>query len=124
MIHMHRRVRDRHGGGVAVYVQDSLKHHRRRDIPEGGLEFIDIEVKPTKALPYFVAAWYTPPSDPIESFTKLGEFSNSLILTKTYILVIQTVICICWRTPVKIQQIMLTLLCIWPQFMIHLASRN
>ena len=37
---LHRRDRDRHGGGVAVYVRDSLKHHRRRDIPEGGLEFV------------------------------------------------------------------------------------
>ena len=68
---LHRRDRDRHGGGVAVYVRESLKHHRRRDIPEGGLEFIGIEVKPTKALPFLVAAWYRPPSDPIESFTKL-----------------------------------------------------
>ena len=68
---LHRRDRDRHGGGVAVYVRDSLKHHRRRDIPEGGLEFIGIEVEPTKAQPFIVAAWYRPPSDPIESFAKL-----------------------------------------------------
>ena len=56
---------------MGVYVRKSLKRHRQRDIPEGGLEFIDIEVKPTKALPFLVAAWYKPPSDPIESFTKL-----------------------------------------------------
>ena len=57
---------------MAAYVRDSLKHHRRRDIPEECLEFIGIEVKPTNALPFLVAAWYRPPSDPIESFTKLG----------------------------------------------------
>ena len=68
---LHRRDRDRHGGGVAVYVRESLKHHRWRDIPEGGLEFIGIEVKPTKALPFLVVTWYRPPSDPIESFTRL-----------------------------------------------------
>ena len=68
---MHKQDRDRHGGGVAVYVRDSLKHHRRRDISEEGLEFISIEVKPTKTLPFLVAAWYRTPSDPIESFTKL-----------------------------------------------------
>ena len=68
---LHRRDRDRHGCGVAVYVRESLKHKRRRDIPEGGLEFIGIEVEPTKAQSFLIAAWYRPPSDPIESFTKL-----------------------------------------------------
>ena len=54
-----------------MYVRDSLKHHRRRDIPEAGLEFVGIEVEPNRARPFLVAAWYRLPSDPIESFTKL-----------------------------------------------------
>ena len=35
------------------------------------MEFIGIEVEPTKAQPFIVAAWYRPPSNPIQSFTKL-----------------------------------------------------
>ena len=54
-----------------MYVRDSLKHHRRRGVPKGVLETIGIEVEPTNAHPFIVAAWYRPTSDPIESFTKL-----------------------------------------------------
>ena len=122
---MHKQDRDRHGGGVAVYVRDSLKHHRRRDIPEEGLEFISIEVKPTNALPFLVAAWYRTPSDPIESFTKLeGIFEFFDHENKETILLGDTNCDMYWRTPLKIQQIMFTLLCIWPRFMTHLALRN
>ena len=30
---LHREDRKRHGGGVAVYVRNSIKYHRRTDIP-------------------------------------------------------------------------------------------
>ena len=40
---LHMRDRDRHEE-VAVYVRDSLKHHRRIDIPEGGLEFLVLKL--------------------------------------------------------------------------------
>ena len=68
---LHREDRNRHGGGVAVYVRNSIKHHRRTDIPEGTLEFVGIEVELIKARPFLVAAWYRPPSDSVDSFTKL-----------------------------------------------------
>eukprot|EP00794_Sanderia_malayensis_P003840 gene3840-4379_t len=38
---LHRRDRDRHGGGVAVYIRDSLKQHRRTDVPEEALKFVE-----------------------------------------------------------------------------------
>ena len=68
---LYREDRNRYGDGVAVYVAESLKHHRRNDLPEGGLEIICLEIEPTRARPFYVVAWYRPPSDPVQTFTKL-----------------------------------------------------
>ena len=46
---LHRKDRDRKGGGVTVYVRSSIKHHRRTDIPKRALEFVGIEAEPMKA---------------------------------------------------------------------------
>ena len=49
---LHREDRNRNGGGVAVYVRNSLKHNRRTDIPDKYLELICIEIEPIKARPF------------------------------------------------------------------------
>ena len=66
-----REDRNRYGDRVAVHVAESLKHHRRNDPPERGLEIICLEIEPTGARPFYVVAWYRPPSDPVQTFTKL-----------------------------------------------------
>ena len=76
---LHREDRNRNGGGVAVYVHNSLKYHRRTDIPDKSLELICIEMEPIRARPFLIFAWYRPPSALIESFKKLEgnlEFFN------------------------------------------------
>ena len=70
---LYREDRARNGGGVAVNVSDSLKHSRRNDFPERALEMISIEVEPRGARPFVGLAWYRPPSEPIETFTKLEK---------------------------------------------------
>ena len=70
---LYRDDRTRNGVGVAVYVSDSLNHLRRNDFPERALETISIEVEPRGARPFVVLAWYCPPSEPIETFTKLEK---------------------------------------------------
>ena len=61
------------GGGVSVYVRDSMKYKRRLDVPTDGLELICIEVEPPKNKSFLVIAWYRPPSDPVGSFSKLEK---------------------------------------------------
>ena len=76
---LYREDRTRNGGGVAAYISESLKHSRRNDFPERTLEVISIEVEPKGARPFFVVAWYHPPTEPVETFTKLEknlEFSS------------------------------------------------
>ena len=61
------------GGGVSVYVRDSIKYKRRLDVPTDDLELICIEVEPSKSKYFLVLAWYRPPSDPVGSFNKLEK---------------------------------------------------
>ena len=68
---LHREDRNRNGGGVAVYVRNSLKHNRRTAIPDKSLELICIEIEPIKARSFHIFAWYRPQSALIESFKKL-----------------------------------------------------
>ena len=54
-----------HGGGISIYVQDSVNFKPRDDIPIDGLELICIEIEPPKSKPFLVITWYRPPSDPV-----------------------------------------------------------
>ena len=61
------------GGGVFMYIHDSIKCKRRLDVPSDDLEVIGTEDEPPKRKSFFVLAWYRAPSDPVGSFTKLEE---------------------------------------------------
>ena len=84
------------GGGVSIYIQNSLNYKRRIDLPlpSGDLEFICIEVFPSRNKPFLLLACYRPPSDPVETFISLIKFSLFWILKikKSSSLVILTVI--------------------------------
>ena len=59
------------GGGVSLYVKDSIKMTPRVDLPSEGLELLCVEISTLKSKPFLVVAWYRPPSDPVDSFNKL-----------------------------------------------------
>ena len=66
-----RKDRTSDGGGVAIYIKGSISYKLRKDVPHNDLELICVEILPPKAKSYFVVAWYRPPSNPVESFSKL-----------------------------------------------------
>ena len=70
--------RNREGGGIALYIKDSIKYHVRKDLPEKSLELLCIEVELLKARPFFVISWYRPPSDTVETFDKLDRILQFL----------------------------------------------
>ena len=61
------------GGGVSIYIRDSIKYKLRSDVPVDDFEIICIEVEPPKSKPFLVLAWYRPLSDPVASFDKLEK---------------------------------------------------
>ena len=67
-----------HGGGVSLYVKDSIKYKPHPDIPRDDLETICIEVQPPKSKSFLVLTWYRPPSSPVSSFDKLERILSYL----------------------------------------------
>ena len=65
--------RNRKGGGVALYIKDSIleKCSIRNDLPESSLEALCLEVKSVRAAPFLIFAWYRPPN-------AFGEMSRHL----------------------------------------------
>ena len=68
-----REDRNKHRGGVAIYIKESINQSQRYDIPLNGLELVCMEIKPVKASPFVVIAWYRPASDPVATFAKLEQ---------------------------------------------------
>ena len=70
-----RRDRNRNGGGVALYIKDSNidKCSIRVDLPESSLESLCLEIKPFRAVPFLIFAWYCPPNECADIFRQLEE---------------------------------------------------
>ena len=66
------------GGGVSLYVRDSVKFKPRDDVPTDSLELICVEIQPPRSKPYLVVSWYRPPSDPVGSFSKMEKVLSYL----------------------------------------------
>ena len=63
-----RKGRKRTGGGVAVYIRNSINYKIRQDVMPDNLELITVEIIKPKAKPFLLNAWYRPPDMPIEAF--------------------------------------------------------
>ena len=63
--------RSRQGGGVSLYVRDSIQYILRNNIPNSNLELLCIEVQPYKSKPFLLIAWYRPPNDPVTTFQRV-----------------------------------------------------
>ena len=70
-----RHDRDRHEGGVAIYLKDTLldKTTVREDLPNSALELICVEIKPIHAASFVVLAWYRLPNVSFDIFNQIEE---------------------------------------------------
>ena len=66
------------GGGVSIYIRDSIKYKTRSDVPIDNLEIICIEAESPKSKSFLVLAWYRPPNDPVNSLFKLEKILSFL----------------------------------------------
>ena len=66
------------GGGVSIYIRNSIKYKPCPDVPPDDLNIICSEVQPHKSKPFLVLAWYRPPRDPVASFDKLEKILSDL----------------------------------------------
>ena len=78
--------RNRHGGGVAMYVRETTDFEHRTDLQTDNLEILGIEVKPKFSKSFLVLAWYRPPKyehetlNALETLLKTIENENKEII--------------------------------------------
>ena len=63
--------RNRHSGGVAMFIRETIDFKHRMDLQPGSFEILRIEVKPKFSKPFLVLAWYRPPKYKHETLNEL-----------------------------------------------------
>ena len=56
------------GGGVSIYIRDSVRFKPRDDVLVDFLELISTEIEPPKYKPFLVVACYRLPGNPVGTF--------------------------------------------------------
>ena len=67
--------RDRHGGGVAVYVHESILYKIRSDLMPDNLEVVTLQIANSK---FIVTSLYRPPRKPVSYFNDMEALLASL----------------------------------------------
>ena len=73
-----RNDRDRHGGGVAVYVHQSISYKIRSDLMPDNLEVVTLQIANSKFKPFIVTSIYRPPGKPVSYFNDMEALLASL----------------------------------------------
>ena len=77
--YQHQRLdRNCNGGGVFLYIRDSLAYKLRNAVPSEDLELICVEIQPPKSKPYFLISWCRPPGDSLGTFDKVEKVLSYL----------------------------------------------
>ena len=57
-----RHDRNRHGGGVAIYIRDIIPYSERNSLIPDNIEAICLEIKKPNTKPILISTWYRPPN--------------------------------------------------------------
>ena len=68
-----RNDRNRHGGGVAMYIHKSVNYRIREDLSNSDIESISTLVKVCNYKPFIVTSIYMPPGIPVDYFNELDN---------------------------------------------------
>ena len=69
--------RNRHGGGVSIYIKSSINYERLNDFSPSDNEALDtvtVEIKPRCAMSFIVTAWYRPPQKPFYLYRQYRKY--------------------------------------------------
>ena len=90
-----RHDRNRHGGGVLIYIKDTITSERLQndDTKLCDLETITIQVKPKCAKPFVIIAWYRPPNHKIDDILNIKKVYKTFDKTETEVIILGDVNC-------------------------------
>ena len=66
--------RNRCGGGVAMYIKNTIPYLERRDLVFDNLEMICVEITWQNCKPILVTTWYQPPTADLDIFSNFELF--------------------------------------------------
>ena len=73
-----RKDRNEDGGGVAIYVRNTINYKLVENLPQHTLELMCLEIVPKRAKPFFVVCWYRPLSSTADKFHELENIISYL----------------------------------------------
>ena len=68
----------RSGGGVCLYVKNSINYLNRNDLVKDNLEALCIEILKRSSAPFIVGTIYRPPSAFVDSFSNIEQLVKSI----------------------------------------------
>ncbi|CAB4025476.1 Transposon Ty3-G Gag-Pol poly, partial [Paramuricea clavata] len=72
--HLIRKDRNRYGGGVLLYVRDTIPFTERNDLLTCSLEMICVEISRSCSKSFVVSTWYRPPNSDGQVFDDFEVF--------------------------------------------------
>ena len=63
-----RKDRNRHGGGVAMYIRSTINYSVRDDLSDENIETITVEITKPKSKSFLINSWYRPPNSSQDCF--------------------------------------------------------
>ena len=69
-----RKNRNKDGGGVCIYIRDTIDFKRKLSFEQGDLEMISIKVSKPNTSPFLLTTWYRPPKSSHELFHQFETF--------------------------------------------------
>ena len=69
-----RKVRNRAGGGVLLYIRDNISFSDREDLVPSSLEMVCAEINRPHSKPFLVCTWYRPPNSDMDLFNECEIF--------------------------------------------------
>ena len=81
--------RNRHGGGVLVYIKDTITYDRilDSDLEPNSLETVSIQIKPKCAKPFVIIAWYRPPKHKIDDILNIEKLYKNHDKSNTEVII-------------------------------------
>ena len=81
--------RNRHGGGVLVYIKDTITYDRilDSDLEPNSLETVSIQIKPKCAIPFVIIAWYRPRKHKIDDILNIEKLYKNHDKSNTEVII-------------------------------------
>ena len=73
-----RHDRNRHGGGIAIYIRNVIPYSERNSLIPDNVEAICLEIKKPNTKPILISTWYRPPNSNTELLDRFELFLQNI----------------------------------------------